>query len=857
MSGAAPALEMAHVLFTDIVAYSKLPMEQQKRFIGLLQEAVRSTPTFIRAQSKERLVCLPTGDGMALVFFGNPEYPVRCAMELARRLRDFPEIKLRMGIHTGPVYRVADINAARNVSGGGINIAQRVMDCGDAGHVLVSKVVAEMLAQVSSWSKVVMQDLGEAEVKHGVRIHIYNLYSDEAGNSELPQKLRAAKQAIAAEHSKAKWKKRSLAIVAGLVVIGVGAGVFFYTRQPSQKLTAKDTVVLADFANNTGDAVFDDTLKTALGVALNQSPFLNVLSDARVASTLKLMARPASTALTPDLAREVCLRTSSKAYITGSIVSMGDEHVLELQAVDCQSGDLLAQQMVRAPAKEKVLDALGEGATKLRRQLGESMSTVHKFDVPLEQATTSSLDALKAYTLGRKVYYEKGATAALIYDENAIQLDPNFAAAYRALGDSYSSLNETGRANEYYTKAFTLREHVGEREKLLITGDYYLQVTGELDKAALTFQEYIESYPRDFGGYNNLGKVYSQQGQYDKALDAFRQVVELNPDMVLPSPNLVNCLLALQHFDDARQVLQPGPGRNLDKHTLRSALYALAFIASDSSAMAEQQQWLTGKPAFRNIGLQLAADTAAYAGHLDKARGLTKQAVDSAVKADNRENGAQWQGDSALREAAFGNPAAALQEADAGLKLAPESPGVAFEAGLAFAMAGDTTRAESLVQELNRRFPLDTQTQSLWLPTIRAQSALNRNNPAEALDDLQAAVPPVEFGNMAFTSISCLYPTYIRGQAYLATGQGSAAAAEFQKILDHNGLVWNCWTGALAHLGMARANALQAKASQGSDGGPARAKAVAAYKNFLDLWKDADPSIPILQQAKSESMQLQ
>jgi len=858
MSGTGPALEMAHVLFTDIVAYSKLPMEQQQRFLGLLQEAVRSTKTFTRAQSKDRLVCLPTGDGMALVFFGNPEYPVQCALELNQRLRDFPEIKLRMGIHTGPVYRVADINAARNVSGGGINIAQRVMDCGDAGHILVSKVVADMLAQVSTWSKVVMKDLGEVEVKHGVRVHIYNLSSDDAGNAALPQKLKTAEQTVAAERSKTKRKKMLLAIAAALLVIAMAAGGLFYSRRQSRKLTVKDTIVLADFANKTGDAVFDDTLKTALGVALNQSPFLNVLSDAKVSATLKLMARPANLVLTPDVAREVCLRTSSKAYIAGSIVSMGDEHVVELQAVDCQSGDLLAQEMARAPAKQKVLDALGEAASKLRSQLGESMATVHKFDVPLEQATTSSLDALKAYTLGRKVYYEKGPTAALVYDQNAIQLDPNFAAAYRALGDSYSSLNETGRAKEYYTKAFTLREHVGERERLLITGDYYLRVTGELDKATQTFEEYIESYPRDFNGYNNLGRGYSQQGQYDKALNAFGQVLEFNPDMVLPSPNAVNCLLALQRFDEARQMLQPAPGRNLDKHSLRSALYALAFIASDSLAMSEQQQWLMGNPAFRNIGLQLAADTEAYAGHLGKARGLTKQAVDSALKADNRENGAQWQGNGALREAAFGNGAEALQGAGAGLKLAPDSPGVTFEAALAFAMAGDTARAESVAQDLNRRFPLDTQVQSLWLPAIRAQLALNKQNPAKALEDLQPADPHIEFGNMAFaTAISCLYPTYIRGQAYLAAGQGSAAVSEFQKIADHSGIVWNCWTAALARLGIARGNALEARSSQGADSNAARVRALAAYKEFLNLWKDADPGIPILKEARAEYAKLQ
>ena len=856
-SGAGTTLEMAHVLFTDIVAYSTLPMEQQQRLIDLLQATVRSTKTFLRAQGKDRLVCLPSGDGMALVFFGNPEYPVRCALELEYRLRGHPEIKLRMGIHTGPVYRRADINAAPNVSGGGINTAQRVMDCGDAGHILVSKVVADMLAQVSTWNRVVLQDLGEVDVKHG-RVQIYNLYTSDAGNPELPQKLQSARNAIAARRSKAKRTKIMLAVTVALVAAAIAGGAYLYGWWWRPTLGPKDTIVLADFANRTGDPVFDDTLKTALGVALNQSPFLNVLSDTKVRETLKQMNLPANTALTPDVAPGLCLRASSKAYVTGSIASLGNEYVLELKAVNCQSGEVLAQQMVTAQAKEKVLDALGEAASKLRAQLGEEIATVQKFDVRLEQATTSSLDALKAYTRGRRVYQEQGAVAALIYDQNAIELDPKFAVAYKAVGDDYTSLHETGRAREYYTKAFALREHLGEREKLIITGAYYLRVTGELDKAAQTFQEYIESYPRDFTGYDNLGRVYAQQGQYDKALDVFRRATNLNPDKVGPPYNIANSLVALQRFEEAKRIFRESEGQNLNKYTLRILLYALAFLATDSTAMAEQQQWFAGKPEFRNIALELDSDTEAYAGRLGRARAQSNQAVASAVQADSPETAAQWQENAALREAAFGDPTEARQRAGAGLQLAPASQGVAVEAALAFAMAGDSTRAESLVQDLNSQLPLDTQMQSLWLPAIRAQIALNKNNPAEALEDLQAAAPPLEFGNMQFTiAISCLYPTYIRGQAYLAAGQGNAAAAEFQKILNRSGIVWNCWPGAVARLGMARAYALQARGSPDADTDAARAKARASYKDFLDLWHDADPQVPILQQAIAEHSHLQ
>ncbi len=627
-------------------------------------------------------------------------------------------------------------------------------------------------------------------------------------------------------------------------------------RKSATALTEKDTIVLADFANSTGDPVFDDTLKTALNVSLRQSPFLNVLSDSEVAKTLQQMTRPASTKLTPEVARELCQRAGSKAYLAGSIGSLGSEYVLELKAVNCQSGDTLAQEQMTAASKEKVLDALGEAATKLRGELGESLATVQKFDVPLFQATTSSLEALKAYSLARKANNEKGAAAALRYDQRAIELDPNFAMGYRAVGTDYSNLGEVGRASEYYTKAFQLREHASEREKLTIAAFYYLNVTGELDKAAQTYQEAIESYPRTALGYNYLGIVYGAQGQYEKAAEITRQAVRLAPDSGLVYANLANFTLALQRFDEARQIIHEAQARKLDDFVLHSALYALAFLGADSAAMAEQQQWFAGKPE-ENFGLALASDTEAYGGHVSKARELTKRAVDSAVRADNKENGAIWQANAALQQAAYGNAAEARQSAAEALKLAPASQGVEVEAALAFAMAGDTARAESLAQDLGKRFPLDTQMQSLWLPAIQAQLALNKKNPAAALNTLQAA-SPIELGQIGFVAnISCLYHVYVRGEAYLAAGQGSAAAAEFQKILDHSGIVWNCWTGALAHLGVARANALQARTSQGADADAARVRALAAYKDFLTLWKDADPDIPILKEAKAEYAKLQ
>jgi tetratricopeptide (TPR) repeat protein len=390
-----------------------------------------------------------------------------------------------------------------------------------------------------------------------------------------------------------------------------------------------------------------------------------------------------------------------------------------------------------------------------------------------------------------------------------------------------------------------------------IIGTYYSTVTGELDKAAKVYQEQIESYPRDDRSHNRMGLVYTTLGQNEKATDAYRQSIRLNPDSYAPRGNLANSLLALQQFDEARQTIQQSQARKMDDFVLHNALYALAFLKADSPAMAEQQKWFGGQPDYENFGLGLASDTEAYAGHLGKARELTKRSVESAIRADSKETGAIWRENAALREAAFGNVTEAKQAAADGLKLTPTSQGVGVEAALAYAMAGDTARAESMAQDLNKRFPLDTQMQSLWLPAIRAQVALNRKNPATAIESLQTAIP-IELGGIAFVAnLSCLYPTYIRGEAYLAAGQGKPAAAEFQKILDHNGIVWNCWTGALAHLGLARANALDSKSSQGADADAARTRALTAYKDFLALWKDSDPDIPILKQAKAEYAKLQ
>jgi DNA-binding winged helix-turn-helix (wHTH) protein/tetratricopeptide (TPR) repeat protein len=663
-------------------------------------------------------------------------------------------------------------------------------------------------------------------------------------------------------------RKAAVFVLVALVVL-LAAGALLYRQRVNRqiRLTENDTVVLADFDNSTGDAIFDETLKTALNLSLRQSPFLNVLPETKVGKTLQLMTRPAGTKLTPELARELCQRAGSKAYIAGAIGSLGKQYVLALEAVNCRSGESLAREQVTAASRDQVLAELGVAASRLRAKLGESLAGVQKFDTPLPEATTFSLEALQAFSLGRKVLNEKGPAAALPYRQRAIELDPNFAMGYLVVGDSYRNMSEVGRAREYYTRAFQLREHSSQREKLAILASYYSVGTGELEKAAQTYQQEIESYPRVDSAYGNLGSVYAEQGRYEKALEVTKEAERLSPDTVSWRENIANNDLALQRFDEARQALNEAQARKLDDYILHNALYGVAFLDADLAGMAEQERWYASRPEYENFGLALESDTEAYAGHLSKARELTKRAVATAVRADSKENGAIWQANAAVAEAAYGKAVDARRSAEEALKLAPASESVESEAALALAMAGDTKRAKVLTQDLAQRFPLDDQMRSIWLPAIRGQLALDEKNPVAALSALPVGSPitgspisasPIEFGQQTYVNnLSCLYPTYVRGEAYLDSGQGRAASAEFQKIIDHSGIVWNCWTGALAHLGVARANALDLKTARGPDVDAARFRALAAYKNFFKLWKDADANLPILKQAKSEYAKLQ
>jgi tetratricopeptide (TPR) repeat protein len=634
------------------------------------------------------------------------------------------------------------------------------------------------------------------------------------------------------------------AVVVGAIALGVSAWLYFVRR--AHALTEKDTIVLADFTNTTGDGVFDDTLKQALAVDLGQSPFLNILSEDKVRQTLREMTSSPGERLTQDLAREVCQRAGSKAYMAGSIAALGTQYVIGLEALNCATGDVLAREQVTSAGKEQVLSALGQAAGKLRNEVGESLSSVQKFDVPLEQATTNSLEALKAYTLGRKTRSEKGEAEAIPFFKRAIELDPNFASAYAFLAVAYNNLNQHSLAVDYFKKAFDLRDRVTEREKFSITWLYYANVTGEREKANQTAELWIQVYPRDYLPYIFLGVDYMILGQYEKAATETREAPRLEPNSVIPYLNLGQIYLALNRFDEARAITEEALGRKLEHIALHLNLYALAFFQGNQAIMKQQADWAIGKPGAEDWMLSLESDTEAWSGRLGKARELSRQAIESARRSDEKEPAALWQANAAIREALFGNAAAARQNALAAVALAPGSHYVEEQAALAYALAGDAAHAQSLADDLAKRFPQDTVVQSVWLPTIHAQIETGRKNAARSIELLQAAAP-YELGMLSdAASNSCLYPVYVRAEAYLSAQQNPAAAAEFQKILDHRGLLWNCATGALAHLGLARAYAMHGDT----------AKAKAAYQGFLTLWKDADPDIPILIAAKAEYAKL-
>jgi serine/threonine protein kinase/predicted Zn-dependent protease len=637
------------------------------------------------------------------------------------------------------------------------------------------------------------------------------------------------------------WK---LLVAAGMVITALIAGGLFW-RSKTAGLTEKDTIVVADFANTTGDSVFDTTLKQAVAVDLEQSPFLNVLPDSKVNGTLRLMGRSPSDRVTEELAREICLRAGSKALLAGSIATFGSHYAIGLKAVGCRSGDSLGSAEAEAESREKVLQALGEATKALRSKLGESLASIQKFDKPLQQATTPSLEALQAYSEGQRMWSEKGDAASLPFLKRAIELDPNFARAYAALAVRYGNLNQADLAIRNVKKAYELRERVSEREKYYISAQYYVFATGEIEKANQQYELWVQSYPSDETPHVNLGNNYGLLGQYEKAAAEAREALRYEGNDVVSYSNLAQDYLALNRLDEAKATLAEAMSRKLDDPFLRVYTYSVAFLQNDAAAMQRQFDWASGKPGAEDVLLSAQSDTEAFHGRLQKAREFSRRAVESANRNDARETAAVWQVDAALREAQFGNPAQARQAADAALRLAAGRD-VQVLTALALAQAGEIPQAQRLVDKLNSNFPLNTILQNYWLPTIQAELELRRGNTARAIEGLQAA-SAYELGQVPPLTSASMYPVYVRGQVYLKAGQGQQAAAEFQKIVDHPGVVLNFPLGALARLGLGRAYALAGD----------KTKEKAAYQDFLALWKDADPDIPILKEAKAEYEKLQ
>ncbi len=631
-------------------------------------------------------------------------------------------------------------------------------------------------------------------------------------------------------------------ILLAVLVIAMAGAWYWHTRQ-APKLTDKDTIVLADFNNTTGEAVFDAALPQALTVGLEQSPFLNVLSDLKVNEQLRFMGLPADTRLSESITRQICQRTGSKAMLLGSISTLGSSYVIGVRAINCRTGDSLGSAQAEAGSREQVLNALGKAATRMREKLGESLASVQKYDTPIEQATTPSLEALQAYSLGLKMQDTEGDEASLSFFQRAIELDPNFAMAYARLGVAYSNLNEPSLAAENTTKAYQLRSNTSEKEKLYIACHYHDLVTGDIDQAIQAYLLLRQTYPREEASYVNLNSDYSAIGRYDQALTEAQAALQLNPSHVINYTNLAATYINLNRFDDAKAVLDQAQARKLENQALLTEYYALAFLRKDAPDMARQLAAAMGKPGIEDQLLVMQSDTEAYFGRLSKARQFTRLARDSALHAGAKETAALWQLDGALHEAELGDAQRASREA---LEAVNSSGGknVQVLAALALARSGNRKEAQTLADNLSKSFPSDTIVNDYWLPSIRAALALDEKNPAAAIEALQLALP-FEFGSPT-PGIAYGYPAYLRGLAYLQAGQGKQAEAEFQKLLDHRGVVLNFPIGALAYLQMARARLLY-----GDTAGARK-----AYKDFLDIWQNADPDNPVLLQAKAISQRL-
>jgi len=677
---------------------------------------------------------------------------------------------------------------------------------------------------------------------------IANMEVEAPEETKSPELTRPAEGVATSSNTAMKSPRWGLVAATLAVVIGLAvSGGLFFTRK-AHALTDKDTIVLAEFGNTTGDAVFDGTLSQGLSVQLEQSPFLSIISDEQVQQTLQMMGQKPDARLTPEISRELCQRTGSAADLEGSIAQIGTQYLLTLRAVNCGSGATLASTEARASDKNHVLDALGTTASEIRNKLGESLNTVQKFDTPLEQATTPSLEALKAFSTGRRVEFTTGFAATIPFFKHAIELDPNFALAYAWLGRVSGDVGEPGLAADFTRKAYELRDRTTEAEMYFIAADFDVTVTGNTKNAQQTCEVWIQAYPRMEKPHDILSAlVLPIFGQYKKAVEEAREAIRVNPDFPVSYLPLMYNLIALDRLDEAKAAYGQALKRKLDNSYYPLPLYQIAFLQNDAAALAQQAASSADRADVEDKLLSLQAESAAYSGRLRDAREFSRRAVDSAERAGEKETAATYYAMSGLREALFGNADDARRRATLAIA-SSTSLDVQYGAALTLAYSGDNARAQAMTGDLGKRFPENTIWRFNYLPTLSAKLAVIHGNASDALESLKAAAP-YDLGQMTAFAYpwNALYSVFVRGEAYLAAHQGLEAAAEFQKILDHRGIVVMEPIGALAHLQIGRAYAMQGET----------AKARAAYQDFLTLWKNADPDIPILKEAKAEFTKLQ
>jgi eukaryotic-like serine/threonine-protein kinase len=636
------------------------------------------------------------------------------------------------------------------------------------------------------------------------------------------------------------WFTAMTTVILGILVF---AGFSYWRSEKAKHLTEQDTVVLADFVNRTGDPVFDGTLRQALSVELTQSPFMNVASDVQLSEVLRRMGRPPGEAITRVVAAEACLRMGGKAVLAGSISNLGTHYVVGLEALGCARGNTLAISQAEAANKEKVLRALDQAASQVRRKIGESLSSLEKYDFPVD-TTTQSLEALKAFSMGQKALRDTGEGEAIPFLQQAIQLDPDFALAYAVLGRAYENVGEDAAAIANFTRAFQLRDRLSEREKYHLTTLYHETVTGDLDQAKAAAELWVHTYPRDGFAREKLATVYGDLGRPEEAHAQAQEALRLDPNSTVNIFNAVSGAEALNRLDEARHILGEAQARGLDGPIIRESLYSLAFLLGDSAGMDRQVSWAIGRAEAEEMLLSQHSDTAAYYGKLHDARQLSRRAAESARRGQAREIAATCEMVAGLRDIETGN----LTEGNKAVRSASLSPArdVRILAAFAFARIGDVHRALALINEIERQNPANTLVKYYWVPTVKAALELHTGQPQTAISLLETVAPYDWSQNSNLTNMWTGYPVYLRGEAYRLAHKPTDAAAEFNKLLAHRGLLLNSVLGALARLQLARADLQMGHPNDARN----------EYVTFLALWKEADPGIPILQEAKAEFAKL-